>query len=147
MPSEVPPIPVLKSLRQRYPILMVDKILSAEKGKEIRTLKNISVNEPQFLGHFPENPVFPGVLTIECFAQAATILFRMEDGDVPGVSDVIGTVLEFRFVKPLYPGDQLEVHVVITKVAGTNRIIEGKGTVNGELVAAGKIMFGKLGTP
>ncbi len=148
MPSEVSgnPISVLKSLRQRYPILMVDKVLSVEKGREIRTLKNISVNEPQFQGHFPENPIFPGVLTIECFAQTAAILIRLEDGDVPGVFDVIGSVLDFRFMRPLLPGDQLEVHMVITKAAGTNRIIEGKGIVNGEVVASGKFTFGKLGT-
>jgi 3-hydroxyacyl-[acyl-carrier-protein] dehydratase len=147
MPNEGGPISVLKSLRQRYPILMVDKVLSVEKGREIRTLKNISVNEPQFQGHFPENPIFPGVLTIECFAQSAAILIRMEDGDVPGVFDVIGSVLDFRFTKPLGPGDQLEVHMVITKAAGTNRIIEGKGTVKGEVVASGKFTFGKFGTP
>jgi 3-hydroxyacyl-[acyl-carrier-protein] dehydratase len=149
MPNEVKdgPFPVLKLLKQRYPMLMVDRVLSLKKGKEIRTLKNISVNEPPFLGHFPENPIFPGVLTIECFAQTAAILIQMEDGEEPGLFDVIGSVMDFRFLRPLVPGDQLEVHMVITKAVGTNRIIEGKGRVNGEEVASGKFTFGKYRMP
>lgn len=137
-------IPVLDFLKQRFPILMVDRVLSFEKGRKIQTLKNISVNEIYFQGHFPENPVFPGVLTIECFAQTAAILIRMIDREVPGVFDVIGSVIDFRFLRPLMPGDQLEVWMEITKAAGTNRIIEGKGFVDGEMVASGKFTFGKM---
>ncbi len=146
MPNEAPgaELPVLEFLKQRFPILMVDRVLSWEKGKSLKALKNISVNDIHFQGHFPESPVFPGVLTIECFAQTAAILIRMEDGEMPGVFDVIGSVMDFRFIKPLYPGDQLEVRMEITKAAGTNRIIDGKGTVEGETVATGKFSFGKL---
>jgi 3-hydroxyacyl-[acyl-carrier-protein] dehydratase len=141
-------IPDLSFLKQRFPLLMVDKVLSWEKGKELRTLKNISVNEIHFQGHFPECPVFPGVLTIECFAQAAAILVRLTEGhSVEGLFDAIGTVLEFRFLKPLFPGDQLETHVAITKVVGTNRIFEGKCFVDGEEVASGKLLFGKIKLP
>jgi 3-hydroxyacyl-[acyl-carrier-protein] dehydratase len=128
-------------------MLMVDKVLSFEKGRDLRAVKNVSVDEIQFQGHFPENPVFPGVLTIECFAQTAAILIRLEDGDVEGLFDVIGSVMDFRFLKPIIPGDRLEIHMTITKAAGTNRIIEGKGTVDGELVATGKFTFGKLRIP
>jgi 3-hydroxyacyl-[acyl-carrier-protein] dehydratase len=141
-------IPVLSFLKQRFPVLMVDRVLSFEKGKELRAIKNISVNEIYFPGHFPGNPVFPGVLTIECFAQTAAILIRItEEGEIPGVFDAIGAVMDFRFLKPLVPGDQLEVHMQITKAAGFNRVIEGKGYVDGEVVASGKFLFGKLKTP
>lgn len=140
--------PVMEFLKQRFPLLMVDRVLSLEKGREIRTLKNISVNEIHFQGHFPEYPVFPGVLTIECFAQAAAILVRAtEEGEVAGIFDVIGSVMDFRFLKPIFPGDKLEIRMEITKAVGSNRIIEGKGTVDGEMVASGKFTFGKLRMP
>src|SRR5258706_16249334 len=125
MPSKILPeeIPDLSFLKQRFPLLMVDKVLSWEKGKELRVLKNISVNDTHFQGHFPEYPVFPGVLTVECFAQAASILSRLTEGpSVEGVFDAIGSVMDFRFLKPIFPGDQLEVHITMTKVSGSNRI-------------------------
>lgn len=147
MPNEAQSgeIPDLSFLRQRFPFLLVDKVLSWEKGKELRIVKNISINEAFFQGHFPDRPVFPGVLTIECFAQAASILIRLTEGEfVSGVFDAIGTVMDFHFIKPLFPGDQLEVHMVMTKTAGSNRIFEGKGYVDGEVVASGKFIIGKL---
>ncbi len=138
-------LPVLDFLKQRFPLQMVDKVLSWEKGRELTTVKNVSVNEPAFQGHFPEVPVFPGVLTIECFAQAAAILVRLTEGEaVEGVFDAIGSVMDFRFLKPVLPGDRLETHVTITKVVGSNRIFEGKCMVDGEVVATGKLTFGKL---
>ncbi len=141
-------IPDLSFLKQGFPLLMVDKILSWEKGKELRTLKNISVNDIHFQGHFPGTPVFPGVLTIECFAQAASILIRLTEGSfVPGVFDAIGSVMDFRFLKPIFPGDQLEVHMVMTKTVGPNRMFEGKGFVAGEEVASGKFLIGKMRIP
>jgi len=150
MPSEVPAQdpPVLDLLKQRFPILMVDKVLSYEVGQEIRTLKNITVNDVHFKGHFPGSPVFPGVLTIECFAQAATLLIRLTEGSfVEGVFDAIGSVMDFRFLKPLFPGDQLEVHMRMTKTVGPHRMFEGKGYVRGEEVASGKFLIGKLRFP
>jgi 3-hydroxyacyl-[acyl-carrier-protein] dehydratase len=150
MPNEGSPLdlPVLSFLKQRFPIIMVDRILSWEKGRDLRAVKNITQNEIYFQGHFPEYPVFPGVLTIECFAQTAAILIRLtEEGEIPGVFDAIGAVLDFRFMKPVVPGDRLEVHMTITKAIGSNRIIEGRGTVDGEEVATGKFLFGKIRKP
>ena len=152
MPSEKSPvIPVLPLLPQRFPLLMVDRILSYEVGKELRAVKNITVNDAPFPGHFPEFPVFPGVLTIECFAQAAAILVRLteevEGKVVEGQFDAIGSVLEFRFLRPIVPGDRLETHVRITKVAGPNRIFEGKCYVEGQEAASGKMTFGKIRKP
>jgi len=127
---------------------MVDRVLSWEKGGEVRTIKNISANDIHLRGHFPGYPVFPGVLTIECFAQTASILIRLTEGSVAeGIFDAIGAVMDFRFVKPLFPGDQLEVRMRITKTVEPNRICEGKGYVGGEEVAAGKFIIGKLKVP
>jgi 3-hydroxyacyl-[acyl-carrier-protein] dehydratase len=137
----------LDFLKQRHPILMVDRILFLEDGRRIRTLKNITVNDVHFPGHFPDYPIFPGVLTIECFAQSAAILIRTIDGESPGVFDVIGSVMDFRFNRPLVPGDRLEVEMEITKAAGANRIIGGQGFVEGETVASGKFIFGKVVRP
>lgn len=150
MPSEVQPneVPDLSFLRQRFPLLMVDKVLSWEKGKELRILKNISVDDLHFQGHFPGYPVFPGVLTIECFAQAASILIRLTEGVfVEGVFDAIGSVMDFRFLKPIFPGDQLEVHMQMSKTVGPNRLFEGKGYVGDEEVASGKFLIGKMRIP
>jgi 3-hydroxyacyl-[acyl-carrier-protein] dehydratase len=138
-------IPDLSFLRQAFPLQMVDKILSWEKGSQLRTLKNISVNDIHFQGHFPGYPVFPGVLTIECFAQAATILIRLTEGSFEeGVFDAIGSVMDFRFLKPIFPGDQLEIQMTMTKTVGPNRMFEGKGYVKDEEVASGKFLIGKL---
>ncbi len=150
MPFEEAPgeIPDLTFLKQKFPLLMVDRVLSWEKGKELRVIKNISVNDLHFQGHFPGHPVFPGVLTIECFAQAASILIRLTDGPgEEGVFDAIGSVMDFRFIKPLFPGDQLEVHMRMTKTVGPNRIFEGRGTVEGLEAASGKFLIGKLRVP
>ena len=151
MASPAPEVRVLDILRQRFPILMVDKVLSWEFGGVLKAVKNISVNEIHFLGHFPGFPVFPGVLTIECFAQAAAILVRLTESEEgksdDSLEDVIGTVSDFRFLKPISPGDQLETHVRITKTMGNNRIVEGQCLVAGEAVASGKLFFGKVKKP
>jgi len=142
---------VMRVLEQRFPIQMVDRVLSYEIAKELHAVKNITVNDIHFQGHFPQFPVFPGVLTIECFAQAAAILVRLTEtaeGTVTeGLFDAIGSVQDFRFLRPIFPGDRLETRVRITKVVGSNRIFEGKCYVEGEEVAAGKLMFGKIRMP
>lgn len=141
-------IPDLSFLKQRFPLVMVDRVLSWEKGRELRILKNVSVNDIHFKGHFPGTPVFPGVLTIECFAQAASVLIRLTEGSfVEGVFDAIGSVLDFRFLKPIFPGDRLEVHMKMTKTVGPQRLFEGKGYVEGEEVASGKFLIGKMRIP
>jgi 3-hydroxyacyl-[acyl-carrier-protein] dehydratase len=144
-------IQVLDYLKQRFPFLMVDKVLPWEKGNFLKAIKNVSINEPQFQGHFPSFPIFPGVLTIECFAQTAAILVHLTEkaeGTMrEDLFDVIGSVLDFRFLKPLFPGDCLETHVTITKTSGVNRIVEGKCYVAGEEVASGKLLFGKIKAP
>ena len=106
---------VLKYLPQRFPILMVDRVLECEPGKRIVALKNVSVNEPYFPGHFPLRPVMPGVLILEAMAQAAAILvFRTLDvrPDEKAVYYYAG-IDNARFKKPVEPGDQLLIGVSI----------------------------------
>jgi 3-hydroxyacyl-[acyl-carrier-protein] dehydratase len=106
---------VLKYLPQRFPILMVDRVLECEPGKRIVALKNVSVNEPYFPGHFPHRPVMPGVLILEAMAQAAAILvFRTLNvkPDEKAVYYYAG-IDNARFKRPVEPGDQLAVEVLI----------------------------------
>jgi 3-hydroxyacyl-[acyl-carrier-protein] dehydratase len=150
MPSEDRlEVKILANLKQRYPLLMVDRVLSWKKWAELRAIKNITFNEPHFQGHFPGYPIFPGVLTIECFAQASALLIGLSRDEplAPGLFDAIGTVMEFRLEKPIFPGDRLETHVRIAKMAGSNRIVEGKCFVEQTQVSSGKIIFGEIRLP
>jgi 3-hydroxyacyl-[acyl-carrier-protein] dehydratase len=100
---------ILAHLPHRYPMLLIDRVLSVDPGKEIVALKNVTINEPFFVGHFPHHPVMPGVLIVEAMAQAAAILaFRTFNlkSDSGSVYYFVG-IDEARFKKPVMPGDQL----------------------------------------
>ncbi len=104
---------VLTHLPQRYPILMIDRVMECEPGKRIVALKNVSVNEPYFPGHFPHRPIMPGVMILEAMAQAAGVLVFRTEGTRPDASTVyyyVG-IDNARFKKPVVPGDQLELEV------------------------------------
>jgi 3-hydroxyacyl-[acyl-carrier-protein] dehydratase len=109
---------ILKQLPHRYPILLVDRVLEIEKGKRIRALKNVTINEPFFTGHFPHRPVMPGVLMLEALAQAAALL----SFDMQGISPDDKTVYYFagidsaRFKRPVEPGDQLILDVELNRM-------------------------------
>lgn len=106
---------VLAHLPQRFPFLMIDKVLECEPGKRIRALKNVSANEPYFPGHFPNRPVMPGVLILEAMAQAAGILVFRTKNAKPDESSVYyyAGIDNARFKRPVAPGDQLEIEVTI----------------------------------
>jgi len=109
---------ILKQLPHRYPILLVDRVLEIEKGVRIRAIKNVSINEPFFMGHFPHRPVMPGVLMLEALAQAAALL----SFDALGAAPDDNTVYYFagidgaRFKRPVEPGDQLILDVTIDRM-------------------------------
>jgi 3-hydroxyacyl-[acyl-carrier-protein] dehydratase len=109
---------ILKQLPHRYPILLVDRVLSMEKGKSIQAIKNVTINEPFFMGHFPHRPVMPGVLMLEAMAQAAALLAF----DTLGVTPDDKTVYYFagidgaRFKRPVEPGDQLVMDVTLERM-------------------------------
>ncbi len=109
---------ILKQLPHRYPFLLVDRVLEIEKGQRIVALKNVSINEPFFTGHFPHRPVMPGVMMLEALAQAAALLAF----DTLGVTPDDKTVYYFagidnaRFKRPVEPGDQLMLHVQLDRM-------------------------------
>lgn len=108
---------ILEYLPHRYPFLLVDRVLSVEPGKNIVALKNVSINEPFFPGHFPHHPVMPGVLIVEALAQAAAILSFKSIGRKPDDKSVyyfVG-IDNARFKKPVTAGDQLILHVELTR--------------------------------
>ncbi len=108
---------ILAHLPHRYPMLLVDRVLECEPGKRILALKNVSINEPFFTGHFPHHPVMPGVLIVEALAQAGAILSFKTLGTIPDDKSVyyfVG-IDEVRFKRPVTPGDQLLLDVSIER--------------------------------
>lgn len=108
---------ILRNLPHRYPFLLVDRVISCEPGKNIIALKNVSINEPFFAGHFPHHPVMPGVLIVEALAQAAAILSFKTMGTQPDDQSVyyfVG-IDRARFKKPVVAGDQLRLEVEIKR--------------------------------
>ncbi|MBV8501126.1 MAG: 3-hydroxyacyl-ACP dehydratase FabZ [Paucibacter sp.] len=110
---------ILKKLPHRYPILLVDRVLEVvDEGKRIRAIKNVSINEPYFVGHFPHRPVMPGVLIIEALAQAATLLALYANPDVVLDDKTVvyfGGIDNARFKRPVEPGDQLLLDVTLER--------------------------------
>jgi 3-hydroxyacyl-[acyl-carrier-protein] dehydratase len=136
---------VRATLKQRFPMLMVDSVLSLEPGKSIRTTKNVTGNELQFLGHFPEHAVMPGTLIVEALGQSASILFSktMGTGVRPGEFLVLGTINEMRFLVPVVPGDRMEMEIQVLKFIEDFALIEAVATVDGTVVARGKLGFAR----
>jgi 3-hydroxyacyl-[acyl-carrier-protein] dehydratase len=113
--AELDALQVLDYLPQRYPLLMIDRVLECEPGKRILAVKNVSNNEPQFVGHFPGRPIMPGVLILEAMAQAAGILVFRTQNQKPGSHAVYyyAGIDEARFKRPVVPGDRLEIEASI----------------------------------
>lgn len=133
---------ILAHLPHRYPMLLVDRVLECEPGKRILAIKNVTINEPFFCGHFPHHPVMPGVLVVEALAQAAAILSFRTLGTKPDDNSVyyfVG-IDEARFKRPVTPGDQLVLEVLLErKVRGIWKF-DAKARVGEALVAEAKIM-------
>jgi len=108
---------ILKKLPHRYPFLLVDRVLSVEPGKTIRALKNVTINEPFFTGHFPQRPVMPGVLMLEAMAQTAGLLAFADDSVKRDANALIyfAGIDGARFKRPVEPGDQLVMDVEILR--------------------------------
>jgi 3-hydroxyacyl-[acyl-carrier-protein] dehydratase len=133
---------ILKQLPHRYPFLLVDRVLDIEKGKSIKALKNVSMNEPQFTGHFPHRPVFPGVLMLEAMAQAAALLAF----DTMGVAPDDKTVYYFagidsaRFKRPVEPGDQLIMDVSLERMKAGIFKFKGVTRVGDQVACEAELM-------
>lgn len=126
---------ILKMIPHRYPFLLVDRVDIIEPNEEAVGLKNITMNEPQFTGHFPENPVMPGVLIVEAMAQTAavTVMSNQEEGHKKSVFFM--SVENAKFRKPVLPGHQLKMHVVKEQERRNVYRFRGEATVDGVLHA------------
>ncbi|MBB6055992.1 MAG: 3-hydroxyacyl-ACP dehydratase FabZ [Gammaproteobacteria bacterium] len=138
---------ILQLLPHRYPFLLVDRVVHYEMSEErkvLRAIKNVSFNEPFFQGHFPERPVFPGVLILEAMAQATGILaFRMVGKPNPGELYYFASIDNARFKRPVVPGDQLVLDVEYLKERRGIAKFTGVATVDGELVCSAELMCAK----
>jgi 3-hydroxyacyl-[acyl-carrier-protein] dehydratase len=132
---------ILKQLPHRYPFLLVDRVLAIEKGKSIKALKNVTINEPFFQGHFPHRPVMPGVLMLEALAQAAALLAF----DTLGASPSDEMVYYFagidgaRFKRPVEPGDQLTLEVELLRMKAGIFKFKARALVGDELTVEAEL--------
>ena len=133
---------ILDHLPHRYPFILVDRVISMELGKEITAIKNVTINEPYFPGHFSYHPVMPGVLIVEALAQAAALL-SFKTMDTKPTEDSVyyfAGIDNARFKKPVNPGDQIVLHVKIDRVLKGIWKYSGTATVDNETVAEANMM-------
>lgn len=124
----------------RYPFLLVDRIVEMESGKRAVGMKNVTINEPFFLGHFPEYPVMPGVLIAEALAQVGAVaMLSLEEHK--GKIGFFAGIDQFRFREQVRPGDTLRLETEITRMKGTIAKARGTASVDGKVVAEGDLMF------
>lgn len=127
-------------LPHRYPFLLIDRILEIEPGKSIAALKNVTVNEPFFQGHFPEFRVMPGVLVVEAMAQAGGVLLYKSIPDPEGKLVFLSKLDNIKFRKPVVPGDQIRLEAEIVKLKSRVCHIKAKAIVGQNVVTEGDIM-------
>ena len=132
-------------LKQRFPMLMVDRVLELEPGKRIKTLKNVAGNEIQFLGHFADYAIMPGTLIIEAIGQSASILFSHSAGSAINPKEflVLAIVNDMKFLVPVLPGHTLIIEVNILKMTDQAALVEGVANVDGTVVTQGKLSFAR----
>lgn len=133
-------VEIQKLLPHRYPFLMVDAIVEMERLKRIVGIKNVTMNEYYFQGHFPGRPVMPAVLIIEAMAQTGGLLLLMDIPDRANKLLFFVAVDGARFRRPVVPGDQLRIECNVLNWRGDFCKLEGKATVNGQLAAEGTVM-------
>jgi len=131
---------IMALLPHRYPFLLVDRIVALEKGKSISGLKNVTMNEPFFQGHFPGEPVMPGVLMLEGLAQTGGILAILSDPEMLGRLVYFAGVDKARFRRVVRPGDQLIYQLEMIKQKGKVTKMAGKAYVDGQLVTEAELM-------
>ena len=131
---------ILNILPHRYPFLLVDRIIEIELGKKIVGIKNLTINEPFFQGHFPGRPVMPGVLQMEAMAQVAGILLNKTLGGEGKIS-FFAAIDNARFRRPVVPGDQLRMEIEIISAKSRLSKVSAKAFVDGKLVSEADLMF------
>ncbi len=131
-------------LPQKYPFQFIDKVTEFEEGKRIVCVKNVSGNEPVFVGHFPDFAIFPGVLIIEAMAQASIILFKKSLTATIEKDKIflLASVSSARFTKPVFPGDQIFIEVLVEKIVSKGAIVQATAKVGETVVAKANLTFG-----
>ncbi len=139
---------IMKLLPHRYPFILVDRIIEFVKGEKIIALKNVTINEPFFMGHFPGTPIMPGVLIVEAMAQAGGILYLASNQEErPGELVYFMGMDKVKFRKPVIPGDQLIFEVKIINIRLKAVKMAGIATVDGILAAEAELMAAFGGKP
>lgn len=133
---------ILKRLPHRYPMLLVDRVLEVEHGKRLRALKNVTINEPYFVGHFPRRPVMPGVLILEALAQAAAVLALDAAGEAIDENTLVyfAAIDDARFKRPVEPGDQLLLDITLLRLRQGVQRFAARALVGEELAAEAEMM-------
>ena len=133
---------IMRFLPHRYPFLLIDRIVEFEELKRIVAIKNVTFNEPFFQGHFPGHPIMPGVLIVEAMAQAAALLFRVDEENTPGEDATyyfVG-IDKARFKRPVQPGDQLVMNIKIKRKMRGIWKFEGTATVDDKVCCTSEFM-------
>ncbi|PYS94407.1 MAG: 3-hydroxyacyl-[acyl-carrier-protein] dehydratase FabZ [Acidobacteria bacterium] len=141
---------ILAILPHRYPFLLVDRIVSMEEGKRAVGIKNVTFNEPFFQGHFPGNPIMPGVLIVEAMAQVGAVLLLRGVPDRDAKLVYFAGIDRAKFRRPVTPGDQVRFEVTVLKVRSRSARLRGEAFVDGVLVAEAELfssMVDRDGTP
>ena len=138
-------VAIQQLLPHRYPFLLVDRVVEFEAHKRVLCIKNVTVNEPQFQGHFPGNPVMPGVLVIEALAQAGGILTQLShQADTSGKLFYLVKIDNAKFSKMVVPGDRLELQVELKRTIRNMALYAGTARVDGEQVACAEILCAEV---
>lgn len=141
IPENIDILEILKVLPHRYPFVMVDRILDIEVGKQVVGLKNVTINEPFFQGHFPQRPVMPGVLILEGLAQVGGIMAYYAHPEAIGKKLLFFAGIDkARFRRPVVPGDQLIFTLDLIKEKRSVMVMSAKAEVDGKLVAEAELM-------
>ncbi len=134
---------IMEMLPHRYPFILVDRILELKSGEYVKGLKNVTINEPFFPGHFPGEPIMPGVLIVEAMAQTAAVLaYESSPDKAHGTPIYFVGMDKVRFRKPVVPGDQLIFELTDYKQRRNIMKMKGKATVGGELAVEAELMAG-----
>lgn len=138
---------IMDYLPHRYPFLLVDRVIACAPGESLQALKNVTINEPFFQGHFPGRPVMPGVMIIEALAQAAGLLaFATQGGPPdPGQTFYFVSIDKARFRRPVLPGDQLTLSVSLDRILRGIWRFSARATVDGEAAASCEMMVAPRG--
>jgi len=132
---------LLEIVPHRFPMLMLDRVLELEPGRRAVAIKNVSINEPYFQGHYPQMPIMPGVLIVEAMAQAAGLTTLTQGDSQEKLIPLLAGIDGVRFRRPVVPGDQLRLEAELVRFKGRIGKAHVRATVDGQLVAEAELMF------